>query len=128
MAELSDIGAPFGAAGMDSPCQATAAGNPPTPMGQAQRLARAHLETSDTYTGLVARLCDRWRVVTCRDQLQWILQRRDAQRSGQPRWKGVGYFRTREALIRVSRALCERIDPAAMAILLALPDRIGGGS
>ena len=75
-----------------------------------RRRARAHNETSDTYTGLIARLSDHWRVIVCRDQLQWILQRRDAQRSGQPLWKALGYFRTREALIRVSRALCERID------------------
>ena len=93
-----------------------------------RRLAHALHETSDTYTGLIARLSDPWRVIVCRDQLQWILQRRDAQRSGQPRWKGVRYFRTREALIRVSRALCERSDSGAMAILVWGPYRIGGGS
>jgi hypothetical protein len=29
-------------------------------------------------------------------------------------------------MIRACRTLCERIDPGAMTMLLALPDRIGG--
>ena len=92
------------------------------------RQARDHHETSDTYSNVVTRLCPRHRVIECKDALQWILQKRDAERSGQPRWAGVGYFRTRNALIRVSRATCSRIDPGAMAILAALPDMIGGHS
>lgn len=98
---------------------------------QAYSSARAncdHHETSDIYTGVIARLCPRHRVIVCKDAIQWILQRRDAQRSGQSRWTGVGYFRTRDALIRVSRTLCERLDPNAMAILAALPDMIGATS
>ena len=90
------------------------------------RTASRHHETADDYVGLVAQLSDRWRVITCRDHLQWILQKRDAQRSGRPRWTGVRYFRTREALIRACRTLCESIDPGTMTTLLALPERIGG--
>jgi hypothetical protein len=92
------------------------------------RAAAHHHETSDTYTGVVARLCPRHRVIICKDAIQWILQRRDAQRAGRPRWTGIGYFRTRSALIAVSRTVCARIDPNAMAILAALPGTIGGAT
>ena len=86
----------------------------------------SHHETSDTYAGVIAQLCPRHRVVVCKDAIQWILQKRKkggAERS----WRGVGYFRTREALVRVSASLCGRIDPAAMAVLVALPAQFGGG-
>ena len=110
----------FGSALTGEVCPATAAHR------SHKRQQAPHHETSDGYVGQVVQVCDRWRVITCRDHLQWILQRRDAQRSGQPRWTGVRYFQTREALVRTCRTLCERVDPAAMAMLLALPERIGG--
>ncbi|PTV95928.1 hypothetical protein C8J27_103258 [Rhodobacter aestuarii] len=85
-----------------------------------------HHETADHYRGLVARLSDRWRVIVCKGNLQWVLQKRDASRAGRARWTGVQYFLTREALLRASRAACGRIDPAALAALAALPEKFGG--
>ena len=85
-----------------------------------------HRESDDNYDRVVARLDDRWRVIVCRDDVQWILQRRDGERAGRARWTGVGYFLTREALLRVSRASCAWIDPAALAVLEALPEHFGG--
>ena len=84
-------------------------------------------ETADDYVGVLARFCDRHRVITCKDDIQWILQRRKRGGAERP-WRGVGYFRTREALIRACASLCGRIDPSAMAILLALPAQIGGAA
>ena len=84
----------------------------------------SHHETADNYHGVIAQFCARHRVITDKDAIQWILQQRKkggAERS----WKGVGYFRTREALIRVSASLCGRIDPAALATLAALPEFFG---
>jgi hypothetical protein len=102
--------------------QGTSCGRAPT------RTSATHHETSDTYTGVIAQLCPRHRVIICKDAIQWILQRRDTQRAGRPRWTGIGYFRTRSVLIAVSRTVCARIDPNAMAILAALPGTIGGAS
>ena len=87
----------------------------------------SHRESDDDYARVVARLDDRWRVIVCRDDLQWILQRRDGERAGRARWTGVGYFLTREALLRVSRASCVRVDPAALSALAALPEHMTGG-
>ena len=83
-------------------------------------------ETSDQYARVLAQLCATHRVITCRESIQWILQRRKkggAERS----WRAVGYYRTKSALIQACATLCGRIDPTAMAILLALPSHFGGG-
>jgi len=66
-------------------------------------------------------------VIVCGDAIQWILQKRKGGGAGQP-WRGVGYFRTRCALIRVGASLYGRIDPNAVAILAALPAQIGGST
>lgn len=41
-----------------------------------------------------------------------------------PRW--FGYFRTRQALIRLCATSSDRIDPCALAALATLPEWIGG--
>ena len=92
------------------------------------RAIHQHQETADTYVHVVARLSSSFRVIVCRDNLQWILQRRDALRSGQPRWKGVKYCTQRHALIRDGRTLEPNIEPAALAILEALPEQIVCGA
>ncbi len=85
-------------------------------------------ETADHYPGVVAQINCRWRVILCSAGIQWILQRRDGERAGGTRWAGVGYCQTREALLRLCRASSERVDPAALSALAALPEHITGGA
>lgn len=92
------------------------------------RVQCQHHETADSYNQIVARLSDSWRVVVCKDGIQWILQRTDAQRSGQARWKAVGYFQSSDTLQRVSRTACQDSDAFALAVIAALPKRIGGAA
>jgi hypothetical protein len=85
----------------------------------------SRLETSDGYAGLVAQLNPDWRVVECRDRLQWILQRRGSPKKPRPDdWRGRSYCRTSEALIRCAREYAGTIDKRAAAILAALSARI----
>lgn len=63
------------------------------------------------------------RVVTCADDLQWIIQRRDGERSGRARWTGLHYCRSRKALIRLSRA--SGAPYGAILELLSLPEHFG---
>lgn len=80
------------------------------------------VETADDYPGFVAQLNPDWRVVECRDRLQWILQRRGSPKK--PRrddWRARSYCQTSEALIRCAREYAGAIDRAAAAILAALP-------
>lgn len=113
------------ATGEEKPCDAIASGLSSI---AERRTPRQHHETADCCWGIVARLCGDWRVIVCRDALQWILQRRKDQRGGQARWAAVRYLPTRDALLRASHLFCGRIDPAALAVLAALPDRIGGAA
>lgn len=85
-------------------------------------------ERDNDYRGIIACLSPQCRVIVCHDGLQWIVQRRDGQRSGWARWAGAHYFRTRDALLRFCRTSCERIHPAAWASLGALPDIIGAAT
>ena len=96
-----------------------------TTFSKIKRTQAAHHETGDAYSGVITNLCDSRRVITCRDNHQWITQYRKKGGAERP-WRGVGYFRTREALIRACATLCGRIDPNAVAILLALPTHFGG--
>lgn len=80
-------------------------------------------ETSDTYPKVVSQPQACVRVITCKGDLQWILQKRSGG-GGEWPWKAVGYFRTRKALVRATAALCGRGEssPEAMEALQALPE------
>lgn len=85
----------------------------------------SHRERDDNYHAIAVRLSYRWRVIICRDALQWIVQRRrDAGRRGSE-WKGIHYCASRKALIRLSDASCRDMSTKARAVLEELPDRIG---
>jgi hypothetical protein len=85
----------------------------------------SRVETADDYCGIVAQLNEDWRVVECRDRVQWILQRRGSPKmSRRDDWRGRSYCRTSQALIRSAREYAGAIDPAAATVLRALPARI----
>jgi hypothetical protein len=82
--------------------------------------------TAEMIAKTLVQLNDRWRVID--DSKQWILQYRRNYRgrsdgSEDPRsWEGKRFCRTRNALLRDIRENCGEVDPAAVAILVALPD------
>ncbi|MGJ8583878.1 MAG: hypothetical protein ACSHXD_07305 [Marinosulfonomonas sp.] len=57
-----------------------------------------HRETGDNYAGELFRYGD-YRVVLCRDGIQWIIQRH--RKGAAARWKAFGYCTTRAALARL---------------------------
>ncbi|MBR1212055.1 hypothetical protein [Bradyrhizobium sp. JYMT SZCCT0180] len=82
-------------------------------------------ETADDYPRIVAVLNSAWRVIECRDGLQWILQRRGSpERARGDDWRGRSYCRTKEALLRCTREYAGEIEPDAHTVLVALPARI----
>ena len=103
------------------------AGNTRSLNSQSATAGKASHEAADDYSGEVARLSARWRVVTCRDSIQWIVQQRDAGSPHRARWRGRHYCVTREALIRLCGSLQEAPDPAAMAVLASLPAQFPRG-
>jgi hypothetical protein len=80
-------------------------------------------ENSDDYPCVVAALNPKWRVIVCRNALQWILQRRQGKT-----WRGYWFCRTREALIRGARKCVGQIGGDALVILLRLPERFPEGN
>jgi hypothetical protein len=82
-------------------------------------------ESDDSHPHIVAVLNRGWRVIECRDGIQWILQRRNrAETIARHAWRGRSYCRTREALIRCCDEHAGQIDRAARPRLVALPERI----
>jgi hypothetical protein len=76
----------------------------------------SHRESDPGYCHVVAVLNGGWRVIICRDALQWILQ---YWRS--PRWRNHRFCMMGAALQREAQKHCGDIDPGAWTILLALP-------
>ena len=75
-------------------------------------------ESYDDYPRIVARLNDRWRIIECRDRVQWILQKRTAE----ARWTGRSYCRTAEALRRCCREERIEIDPRRHSLAIRVAD------
>jgi hypothetical protein len=82
-------------------------------------------EGSEDYPGIVCALNARWRVITCRDDMQWIVQRRH-DRKGVERWDSESFCVTRDGLLRCIRERAGYCDWAALQFLSSLPDVIGG--
>ena len=83
-----------------------------------------HRESADGYRGVVIDL-GRYRVAVCRDDLQWLFQRRRPRFAGVgPAWDSLSFCTTRKALVRVQRSHMSFDAPE----LLTLPEvfRSGG--
>lgn len=78
-------------------------------------------ERDDAYPAVVVNLNDRWRVIACRQEPQWILQKCKAESGHGRAWRGVRYFKTRKVLIEACARPCGEVDPAVQAILQELP-------
>jgi len=83
-------------------------------------------ETADDYAYIVAVLNEGWRIIECRDRIQWILQRRGSpERLRRDDWRGRSYCQTSEALLRCTRlhAGAGAVDASASRVLASLPER-----
>jgi hypothetical protein len=81
-------------------------------------------ERSDQYNGVVCVINDRWRVIVCKDGIQWILQKSKSGGGHGRAWRGVSYLTTKRALIEACAQHYGHCETAAPAVLEALPDRI----
>ncbi|QND56607.1 hypothetical protein [Mesorhizobium huakuii] len=79
-------------------------------------------EKSDTYSGVVVQLNEKWRVIVCEDRIQWILQFRKGSFHGRPAWRGTSYCRAKAGLYRAIREKVGDISPGVEAQLAQLPD------
>lgn len=84
----------------------------------------SHRETDDCYFRVIARLSDRFRLIRCKDDIQWIIQKRDGFRNGKPRWQGHSYCVQPETIHRLALSLC---GPSDGAELKSLQTHLKGG-
>ena len=97
---------------------------PPTPSqngGGSLPQPSSHKERDDCYAAVVLNLSTRWRIIVCKDSIQWILQKRSAEPSHSGEWRGNSYVPHRDALIELSVKRGLLSDPSQLAILEALP-------
>ena len=85
--------------------------------------ARQSRREKDEAYPCIARLNARWRVICCRDDLQWILQRLDGDQ-----WRGNSFCRTREVLLQRIAERCGEVNATALDLIRALPERYEEGA
>ena len=78
-------------------------------------------ETDDNYFAVLTPLAPRWRVILCRDGMQYILQRQFGKRLHEAVWRGETYHTTRRSLIRACAKRDLLSDATAQAAIGRLP-------
>ena len=51
----------------------------------------SHRERDDSYSKVIIQLAPRWRIIECRNALQWIIQHRSSKLLNRGHWLGVSY-------------------------------------
>ena len=84
----------------------------------------SHRERDDSYAKVIAQLAPRWRVITCKDGLQWILQQRSVPFPNTGTWAGKSYATTRDGLMAACSSRGLLSEPSARQVLEALPSNV----
>ena len=86
----------------------------------------SHRESDDNYHDVVVQLAPRWRIIVCKDYLQWIIQKRTAEPLHRGVWRSQSYVTSRNSLIRLCASLELLSDHAVRAPLNALLEHFSG--
>lgn len=97
--------------------------------GQDYRVATAagipsHREKDDSYRSVIVQFAPRWRVIVCKDDVQWIIQHRTADPSHRGVWRGRSYVTTRDSLIKACAKLGCLSGSNQWLLLDALPSTV----
>jgi len=83
--------------------------------------SHSHRERDDNYSKVIIQLAPRWRIIECRNALQWIIQHRSSKLLNRGNWLGVSYLTSRNKLIEVSTGLNLLSDASMSEVLSKLP-------
>ena len=86
--------------------------------------SHSHRERDDNYSKVIIQPAPRWRIIECRNALQWIIQHRSAKTLNRGYWLGVSYHTSRNKLIEVSTGLNLLSDVSMKDALAGLPGTI----
>ena len=97
--------------------------------GQDNRFATAagvpsHRERDDNYWGVIVVLSDRFRVIVCKDAIQFILQKRSVAPPNTGTWAGKSFSTTRDGLMAPCSERGLLSEPSARQVLEALPSDV----
>ena len=84
----------------------------------------SHRERDDNYSKVIIQLAPRWRIIECRNALQWVIQHRSSKLLNRGHWLGVSYHTSRNKLIEVSTGLNLLSDASMKDVLDSLPETI----
>ena len=96
--------------------------SPPHPLnsvGVDVTTPQSYRERDDDYKSIVVQLASRWRVIVCKDGIQWVLQHKEASHAGP--WRSFGYFTCRDSLIEACGSLNLLSEPLKSELLGSLP-------
>lgn len=85
---------------------------------------RAIREESESYPAVVLRINSDWRLIICKDAIQWILQKQSGTDKSEPRWRGLKYNRTKMGLVRSLRDCGLHGEPVVQWMVGLLPERL----
>ena len=100
---------------------------PPLPLqnhGGAHASTPSRRERDETYWGVIVALSDRWRVILCKDEIQFILQKRSVPSPNTGTWAGKTYSTTRNGLIAACSSRELLSEAFARQVLEALPSDV----
>jgi len=80
-------------------------------------------KSDDNYAHVIARLNCRFRVIRCRDDLQWIIQNTDGFRGDQPRWVALRYCAEPTIVHRLVLKRCGIVDVAELETVHGMMQR-----
>ena len=103
--------------------QLLATSNPTPPI--TTRLFSSHIshrERDDAYIGTIVQFSPRWRLILCKDQIQWIIQKKESSRRGD--WWGKQYLTCKDSVFEASGRLGLLCDPKVETTLHRLPDHV----
>ena len=86
--------------------------------------SHSHRERDENYSKVIIQPAPRWRIIECRNALQWIIQHRSSKLLNRGHWLGVSYLTSRNKLIEVSTGLNLLSDVSMKDVLAGLPETI----
>ena len=96
----------------------------PTPPITARRSSShiSHRERDDAYIGTIVQFSPRWRLILCKDKMQWIIQKKESCHRGF--WRSKQYFTCKDSVLEASGRLGLLSDPTTEAAIYALPEHV----
>ena len=92
--------------------------------GSGSPLHPSNRERDDYYANVVLQFSPRWRIITCKHGIQWILQKRSVEPPNTGTWAGKSYATTRDGLMAACSSRGLLSEAFARQVLEALPSNV----